>query len=106
IPLLLWWAVEDKAITDRARVLRLVETPEAWNRPITRAVIVERLARRYLGEASPEGYAACAEILRRAPTPAERERLFRAMEQQLEGLRLAQAPEPLAAVLTPLLAEK
>src|SRR5581483_9522413 len=36
----------------------------------------------------------------------ERERLFRAMEQQLEGLHLAQAPRPLAEVLTPLLAAK
>ena len=54
IPLLLWWAIEDKAISDRDRVLKLVDSAEAWNRPITRAVVVERLARRYLGEGNPK----------------------------------------------------
>src|SRR5439155_4175360 len=43
IPLLLWWAIEDKAISDRERVLALVGPAEGWNRPITRAVVVERL---------------------------------------------------------------
>src|SRR5262249_5825424 len=96
IPLLLWWAVEDKAISDRALVLKLVGSAEAWNRPITRAVIVERLARRYLAEGFPDGFAACARLLGFAPTEADRERLVRAMEQQMEGQHFDQAPEALA----------
>ena len=78
--------------------------PTAWNRPITRAFIVERLARRYLAEGTPDGYATCARLLGLAPTPAERERLVRAMEQQMEGLHLDKAPEALASALGPLLA--
>jgi putative heme-binding domain-containing protein len=104
IPLLLWWAVEDKAVSDRERVLKLVSSAQAWDRPITRAVIVERLARRYLAEGTPEGFASCARLLRVAPTPAERERLVRAMEVQMEGLHLDRQPGPLADVLQPLLA--
>jgi putative heme-binding domain-containing protein len=103
IPLLLWWAIEDKAVSDWDRVLKLVDSAEAWNRPITRAVVVERLARRYLAEGKPDGFAACARLLRVAPTPAERERLVRAVEQQMEGLHFDRAPEPLAAALKPLL---
>jgi len=103
IPLLLWWAVEDKAVSDRARVIRLVDTAEAWNRPLTHSTIVERLARRYLAEGTPEGYATCASVLALAPNLEERERVIRALEQQMEGLHLDQAPAPLAHVLGPLL---
>ena len=87
-------------------MLKLVGSAEAWNRPITRAVVVERLARRYLAEGKPDGFAACARLLGLAPTPAERERLIRAMEQQMEGLHLDKAPEALAAALEPLLEEE
>jgi putative heme-binding domain-containing protein len=104
IPLLLWWAIEDKAVSDRGRVLALVDSAGAWDRPVTRATVVERLARRYLAEATPEGYSTCARLLALAPTPSERDRLVGAMEQQMEGLHLDRTPEPLAAALTPLLA--
>jgi putative heme-binding domain-containing protein len=103
IPLLLWWAIENKAISDRGLVQNLVAPADAWNRPITRAVIVERLARRYLAEGKPEDFATCARLSDFAPTPAERERLVRAMEQQMEGQHFDKVPEALAIVLAPLL---
>jgi putative membrane-bound dehydrogenase-like protein len=103
IPLLLWWAIEAKAISDRAGVLKLVDSAAAWNRPITRSVIVERLARRYLGEGQTKDYATCAHLLAMAPTPAERERLLGAMDQQMEGLVSDKTPAPLEAALLPLL---
>jgi putative heme-binding domain-containing protein len=106
IPLLLWWVIENKAISDRDRVMKLVDSPEVWNRPLTRAVVVERLARRYLAERTPAGFACCARLLSLAPTPAERERLVRALEQQLEGLHFDKAPEELASALKPRLAEE
>ena len=103
VPLLLWWAIEDKAISDRAEVLGLVGSAEAWNRPITRAAIVERLARRYLAEGNPEDFATCARLLALAPTETERERLIRAMEQQMDGRCFKTPPEPLADALRPAL---
>jgi putative heme-binding domain-containing protein len=103
IPLLLWWAIEDKTVSDRARVLKLVDSAEAWNRPITRSAIVTRLARRYLAEGAPGGYAACASLLGLAPTAAERQRLIGAMEEQMDGQHLDQPPLALAAAFTPLL---
>ncbi len=106
IPLLLWWAIEDKAISDRERVLGLVDSAAAWNRPITRAVVVERLARRYLAEGTPDGFATCARLLALAPTPTERGRLVRAMEQQMEGLHFDGPPAPLAAALAPSLSDE
>ncbi|HZW30116.1 MAG TPA: hypothetical protein VFF52_05370, partial [Isosphaeraceae bacterium] len=103
IPLLVWWAIEDKAISDRERVVKLVSSAEGWNKPIARAFIVERLARRYLAEGQSEGYLACARLLELAPTAAERERLVRAMEQQMEGQHFDRAPQPLASALKPML---
>jgi putative heme-binding domain-containing protein len=106
IPLLLWWAVEDKAVSDRERVLKLIDSPAGWNRPIARAVVVERLARRWLAEGSEAGYAACAAVIRAAPTPAERQRVVLALEQQMDGLLLAKPPAVLATELRPALREK
>ena len=103
IPLLLWWAIEDKALSDREQVVELVSTAPAWNRPITRAFVVERLARRYLAEATPAGYATVARLFEFAPTPDDRERLLRALELQMEGLHLDRCPEALASVLGPML---
>src|SRR5207302_6922554 len=88
IPLLLWWAVEDKAISDRELVLGLLDTPEAWRAPLTSAVIVERLARRYLAEGGDADLAACARLLETAPGDKERDLLVRGMEKALEGRRL------------------
>jgi putative heme-binding domain-containing protein len=106
IPLLLWWAIEAKAISDRDRVLALVGTAESWDRPITRSVVVERLARRYLAEHSDAGFATCARLLGLTPRPEERERLVRAMEQQMEGQHLCEPPASLAAALEPLLRQE
>jgi putative heme-binding domain-containing protein len=103
IPLLLWWAIEDKAVSDREPVLGLASTPAAWNRPITRSFIVERLARRYLAEATPEGYATCARLLGFAPGESDREQLVRGMEQQMDGLHVDRCPDALSAALRPLL---
>ena len=67
LPLLLWWAIEDKALTDRDGVLDLFDDPSAWQSPLVRDVIVERLARRYLADRSDAGYQACARLLELAP---------------------------------------
>ena len=68
IPLLLWWAVEDKALSDSGPILALLAPKETWQLPLVRGTIVERLARRYLAERSEPGDAACATLLSQAPT--------------------------------------
>lgn len=104
IPLLLWWAIEEKAISDREAVIGLVDSAARWDRPIVRTAIVGRLARRYLAEGGDAGYSSCARLLAMAPTTAERERLVRAMEEQMAGLHLDHPPAPLALALEPAIA--
>jgi putative membrane-bound dehydrogenase-like protein len=97
IPLLLWWSVEDKAVTDRARVLKLFATREAWNHALTRTVILPRLARRYAAGGSDEDFAACARLLAAAPGVDEVDALVAGMEKGLAGRRLAEVPAALVS---------
>ncbi len=102
IPLLLWWAVEDKAVRDRELVLGLLDSPEAWRAPITSKFLVERLARRYLAEGGEADLKACARLLASAPGDAERNLLLAGMEKALEGRRLEKVPAALEKQLAEL----
>src|SRR4030095_9605539 len=58
IPLLIWWALESKAVNHREQVLELFAPPALWQKAIPRRFIVERLARRYAAEDSEAGFQA------------------------------------------------
>jgi putative membrane-bound dehydrogenase-like protein len=102
IPLLLWWAIEDKAISDRQPVLDLLASGETWRLPIVRDTLVERLARRYLAEKSETGYAACARLLAMAPRREDVHRLIAAMDKDASGQRLEKVPTALEKPLAEL----
>ncbi|HZU38799.1 MAG TPA: c-type cytochrome, partial [Gemmataceae bacterium] len=97
IPLLLWWAIENKALSDRERVLSLLDTPAAWRNPFMEQVLLERLSRRYMAEGKDEDLATCGELLARAPGDAERKRVIRGMDEALSGRRLTHVPAGLAS---------
>ncbi len=92
IPLLLWWSVEDKASTDREQVLTLLGGRDAWDVPLTKEVILPRLARRYAAIGGDEDFAACARLLAAAPSRDAVDALIAGMEKGLEGRRLATVP--------------
>ncbi len=102
IPLLVWWAIEDKAVTDRRAVLDLFSTSETWQLPIVRGTIAQRLARRYLAERSQAGYEACAQLLSLAPRSEDTRLLVGAMEKDFSGRPLDQVPQPLVKILAKL----
>ena len=83
IPLLLWWAVEEHAIDGRELMLEAFGTAEAWQRPLVRDVILERLMRRYAAEGGENGYGACARLLAAAPA-SERGRMLVALDQGIQ----------------------
>jgi len=95
LPLLLWWALEDKAQSDTPAVLELLTKPETWNKPLVKQAMVERLARRYSASATDESLTACAKLLAMAPSPADVELVIRGMEKGLEGRTFAKVPEVL-----------
>jgi putative membrane-bound dehydrogenase-like protein len=102
IPLLLWWAVEVKAASDRKQTVQLLESPQAWRQPLIRQFIVERLSRRYMAAGAEADLLTCAELLALAPGQAEADLVIRGMDKALEGRRLKQIPAALANHLTQL----
>ncbi len=103
IPLLLWWAIEDKAVRNRDLVLALFDKAEDWKAPITEKFIIERVGRRYMVEGD---FAACAQLLNNAPSSAFQLLLVKGMDKALEGRRLERLPEALARPLAAMLKEQ
>jgi putative membrane-bound dehydrogenase-like protein len=102
IPMLLWWAVEDKAVSNRDLVLGLFEKPDTWKQPLIRGTILERLARRYMAEGGDADYASCARLLSLAPDKASVDLVVGGMDKALEGKRLAKVPAALEKPLSDL----
>jgi putative heme-binding domain-containing protein len=99
VPLLLWWAVEQHAIDDRATVVDTFSGTSAWKSRLVRTMILPRLIRRYAAEACTEGDTACALLLSSAPTAADRVPLLEALHEGLRGRGRPAAPALLASVL-------
>jgi putative heme-binding domain-containing protein len=102
IPLLLWWAVEDKAISEPDLVLEHIVDRQSWQRPLLGKAIAGRLARRFAAENNDEGYANCARLLATAPGAAEIDLLLREMEREFQGRRLDRIPPAMEAPLAEL----
>lgn len=102
IPLLIWWALEDKAVSDREDVLKLFASPEMWKSPIGERYLIERLGRRYAAEGTPSGYEADARLLASAPSQHEKDLLIQGMDKGFEGRQVAEVPRELQASLAEL----
>jgi putative membrane-bound dehydrogenase-like protein len=99
IPMLLWWALEDKAAASRDQVLALFRNPDFWRLDIIKRTILDRLGRRYLAAGAPADQEACATLIRLAPGDTELDRLVAGLEKALEGRALTRpAPGLVAAV--------
>lgn len=97
IPLLLWWAIESKAVLQREGITKLFKSPVAMARPLVRKHILERLARRFAAEGTEQDFAVCAQLLKAAPSPTETAILLKGMELGILGRRFDKIPEPLSA---------
>ncbi len=106
IPMLLWWAIEDKAISDRDLVLSLLDQPAAWQSPIIARWVVERLGRRYMAGGTDADLRTCTQLFDGAPGPAEVDALVRGMEKALEGRHFKKVPATLEQHLTALTAKQ
>ncbi len=92
IPLLLWWAVEAKAVSDRSRVVEMFTTPEAWKAPLIREAILSRLMRRYAAEADACSLDACTRLVATAPSDRDRDRMIASLDEGLSGRRIEAIP--------------
>ncbi len=95
LPLLLWWALESKATSDRAQVLDLLKDSALWRTPIVQKFIVARLGQRYTAERTDENFATAAQLLAMAPGAEFVDELIKGMEAGLQGDRVASVPAAL-----------
>ncbi len=103
LPLMDWWVLENKAISDRESVLSLVTAADNRELPLVRGEIAPRLARRYTAEHTDLGFDCCARLLDAAPAPADADALVTAMDLELAGQSVANIPAPLRQSLEHLL---
>jgi putative membrane-bound dehydrogenase-like protein len=110
IPLLLWWAVERQCLSSSSSssssssvsqpVLCAFATPTAWQQPMTRSIILERLIRRYAAGATIDSLNACARLLESAPDSAAKQKLLTALDLGLPTKISAELPTQLKMELT------
>ncbi len=81
IPLLLWWALEEKAISSREAVLDWLRSPPS---PLVSRHLLARLAQRYAAEQSDEGFATLATLFE-AGNRANRPMLLRGLKDALKN---------------------
>jgi putative membrane-bound dehydrogenase-like protein len=62
IPLMLWWAIESKALAEDQRLLAMLGSPSAWRHGGMRENSL-RLVRRYAASGTRSGYDACRRLL-------------------------------------------
>ena len=94
IPLLLWWAIESKAIQHKAQVSRMFLDKNAWKEPMIDEHIMARLVQRYAAEGDLE---LVARLMSTAPDDSRRERLLKAIGEAYKGRKLEDPPQSLQA---------
>ena len=92
MPLLIWWAIEDKAISDTDRVLRMVQAGDLWHRPLMTRFIIERLARRFLSEGTQRVVGRLCDSA--ATCPSGKDRRPGALRNVAGTLRTKAGPRP------------
>ena len=127
IPLLLWWAIEDKLENNLGSIMAWLKDEELFQAPVFSQRIAPRLAQRYsfeLGDRvfydfsddyqavyspwksnytpsiSQKNLVICARLLRLAPTPEAVGRLIEGMEEGLRGRVLSSVPDVLHREIT------
>ncbi|MCA9411939.1 MAG: c-type cytochrome, partial [Candidatus Omnitrophica bacterium] len=99
IPLLLWWALEDKAVSHSQGVLELFENPNFWSEPMVKGTLVERLARRYTADPTDLNLVSAGTLFTLAPDQDSRNRLITGFAKGLQGKTFEKIPQPLATIL-------
>jgi putative heme-binding domain-containing protein len=94
-PLLIWWALESKATSDRDAILAMVKDSALWQAPIFSEHLASRLGQRYTAERTPENFATAAQLLALAPSPQSVDALVKGMEAGLQGDRVTDVPPAL-----------
>lgn len=99
IPLLLWWALEAHAESNREQVLALFDSTATWTNPLVDEAITERLVQRFAMAGGDANLEACARLLRAAPTPKASDKVLVGLEKAFAGRAAATFPPGLRSTV-------
>lgn len=103
LPLMIWWAVESKAESDREAVLALLKDNQLWSLPVAQKQVISHLAQRWAMAGGPENYDACAKLLTLAKGEKNRSLVVEGIAAAFEGGKMPELPpaiqEPMQAFL-------
>lgn len=100
LPLLLWWALEDKSSEAGQQVVDLFENQDFWKQRIVAETIAERLMRRFALSGTRQELILAARLLELAPDDSSRDKLLAGFEEAFKGRSLSGLPDELTAALT------
>lgn len=106
MPLLLWWAIEDRAETERAALLTWFADKTLWDSPLARTQGARLLARRWAQAGGAENYDACARLLAAAARESDRAVVVEGLAAAFEGGSVPVLPAALAGALEAYLKSK
>ena len=98
-PLMVWWAIESRAASDRGAVVDLMRDQSLWLRPMTVDSILPRLMQRYATAGGQNDLSTCAELFELAPDDRSRAALMSGFEQSFRGRSMARLPLRLAEAI-------
>ena len=130
IPLLIWWAIENKLDTGRKELMTLVRDPAVWKTKIFAKFIADRIGRRYAADQGPNKHytliqgvysgwlidrwapylrrnlETCARVLAAAPTDADADLVVAGMAAGLAGAPVELIPQNLKEIMAKIWAER
>jgi putative heme-binding domain-containing protein len=99
IPLLLWWAIESKAVSDGDAVLALFDDPKVWDLKLARTYGATYLAKRWAMAGGAENYASCEKLLALARRNEDRALVIDGIASAFEGGKMPELPPGLSGPL-------
>jgi putative heme-binding domain-containing protein len=99
VPLLLWWAIEDKAVSHRDQVVAAFSSEQVWQEKLAREVVLPRLARRYASQPTNENQKSLAALLNATPDDSARKVLLAGIREGFVGLSLRNLIASLSSAL-------
>lgn len=99
IPLQIWWALEDKAETDREAVLDLFMLTSFWQSPIVQHSLLARLMQRYIMAGGQDNFASASRLLELAPDSKSHTELMAGLLEGLRGQQHIELPSRLAIAI-------
>ena len=105
IPMLIWWAIEFRAESDRKAVLSIFDDHGMWGNQIIQKLILKNLMQRYVMAGGTENFNAAARLLKLSPAVAMSKLLISGLQEGLHGKDVTELSRDLINELKPFRAE-